>query len=197
MPRHSTKILCVCKNCGRTFHQPPSRIKEGKGKFCSSPCYRIGGQIPLFDRFKKHLAKPNENGCILWTGKKHSDGYGLIRAGGSNLDELFTHRVSYLMAFGPFDTNLFVCHRCDVPACCNPDHLFLGTNKDNMNDCKEKGRHVHGERCPAAKLTDKKVKQMRQLYADKIANKTDLSKSFGVSMASISDALARRTWKHV
>jgi len=77
-------------------------------------------------------------GCWLWTASRTSTGYGQI-----NVDHrpLKAHRVAWELTYGPIPDGLFVCHHCDVPLCCRPDHLFLGNDADNMRDCAAKGRN--------------------------------------------------------
>lgn len=83
-------------------------------------------------------SKPTSTGCIEWTGRKDKDGYGLYKVKGKYKA---AHRVSYQQSFGEIAPGLLVCHTCDVRNCVNPDHLFLGTNLDNINDMLKKGRH--------------------------------------------------------
>ena len=76
--------------------------------------------------------------CWLWLGNKYTNGYGRLCVGGI---ERSVHRLSWEFANGPIPADLFVCHHCDVPACVRPDHLFLGTARDNAIDMVAKGRH--------------------------------------------------------
>lgn len=93
----------------------------------------------LLYRFnKKYMPEPN-TGCWIWTASSNSKGYGRIGIGTST--SRMAHRVSYLLFKGEIPIGLLVCHSCDVPSCVNPDHLFLGTNKDNMNDMVKRNRH--------------------------------------------------------
>ncbi len=89
------------------------------------------------DKIMYHVDK-QESGCWFWKGSKDKYGYGQIRVSGKLLK---THRFAYEVYYGLFDKKLHVCHHCDQPSCVNPDHLFLGTAKDNATDRAAKGRH--------------------------------------------------------
>lgn len=82
------------------------------------------------------------SGCWEWTGPRLPSGYGHM----SNM--LYTHRAAYQLFVGPIPDGMHVCHRCDNPPCCNPEHLFLGTAADNMHDRDAKGRHRGGPNAP-------------------------------------------------
>ncbi len=82
--------------------------------------------------------------CWLWTGFLNNKGYGQIGVANNKL--AYTHRVSYALYIGEIPKGLLVLHKCDTPACLNPEHLFLGTQKENMQDCKRKGRTTLGPR---------------------------------------------------
>lgn len=116
-----------CKLCGKPFKR--SRPDQNSQHFCSISC-----------RLTFRLDKSGgDNSCWLWTGKsKHRFGYGFINNGGRV--EL-THRVAWTLANGEIPAGLQVLHSCDVPSCCNPAHLFIGTASDNVQDMVSKGRH--------------------------------------------------------
>jgi hypothetical protein len=95
-----------------------------------------------------------EKGCWEWQGAR-TKGYGMVghrrRANpGTRVKQV--HRAAWELTYGPIPEGMFVLHRCDNPPCCKPEHLFLGTQKDNMQDCKLKGRNFDGRAtlCPGA-----------------------------------------------
>lgn len=97
------------------------------------------------DRIIANVEPEPNSGCWLWTAGLGGSGYGALRYGTPTR----AHRVSYMVFVGPITDGLFVCHRCDTPLCVNPDHLFLGTAKDNAVDAMRKGRlcHQHQTHC--------------------------------------------------
>lgn len=99
----------------------------------------------------KNYPKRVKNGCWEWQKYKNEWGYGRLRHNGK---KVLAHRASYEVFKGDFDKNLLVCHSCDNPSCVNPDHLFLGTNKDNVDDCISKGRHKGHLNSPFKKGND-------------------------------------------
>lgn len=96
------------------------------------------------ERFKQFFVAGEPDSCWIWFGSKDGKGYGAYPAGKlpgrKTQRKIGAHRLAYALAFGPFDPVLFVLHRCDTPLCVNPNHLFLGTNKDNIEDMRRKGR---------------------------------------------------------
>jgi hypothetical protein len=132
------------------------------------------------------------DGCWVWTGCKMK-GYGQF---GYCRRNVLAHRFSYAQAYGPIEAHMMVCHRCDNPSCVRPDHLFLGTQKDNLDDCAAKGRtnRVRGERHRCAILTEKQVLQIRSRVSER---RVDLAKEFGVSPEAISGIINGRKWRHV
>lgn len=141
--------------------------------------------------FDNYIPEPN-SGCWLWVGQQHRQGYGCLMINGKFK---LAHRVMYERFVGPIPDGMMVLHKCDIPSCVNPDHLFVGTQTDNMHDMCAKGRHtpVAGERNSHAKLT---VADVIAIRASKERN-VDLAKKYGIKADSIWKVKSRRTWAHI
>ena len=135
-------------------------------------------------------------GCWWWQGTVKVEGYGSLDWNRPGLPRLQgAHRVTFAIFHGePGD--LFVCHTCDNRACCNPDHLFLGTPADNAADCKAKGRHSHGVVVGNSKLTEVEVLEIRRLVAGGMLQK-DVAPHFNVSKETVNHIVNRRKWAHI
>jgi len=140
------------------------------------------------------MPEPN-TGCFLWTGTTTGGGYGRVRRGKRTH---YAHRVAYELLVGPIPDGMHVLHHCDTPPCVNPEHLFLGTDADNIQDMDRKGRRVtrKGELHPRARLTEDDVRTIRARAA---AGETQrpLAREYGVDQATISNIVTRKSWKHV
>lgn len=137
-------------------------------------------------------SKPNEAGCRIWQGAKNPKGYGHIKWQGRVWQ---AHRLAWTDANGPIPDGLHVCHRCDTPSCVNVEHLFLGTNDDNMADRSAKGRQafnrgVHNGR---AKLTEDDVRAIR---ADPRVHAA-VARDYGVSTTKVSQIRRGVAWRHI
>lgn len=125
--------------------------------------------------------------CWEWNGARTPDGYGVKRINGTLH---YTHRLAWEWANGPIPKGMFVCHRCDNPPCCNPDHLFMGTPSDNMQDCSKKNRI---SRRNSAILTKEDVVRIRASTGPY----KEIGKIFGVHQTTICNVKTRKTWKDV
>lgn len=136
--------------------------------------------------------RPGPDGCWLWTKSALPHGYGLIQ---HNKKRYLAHRVSWELANGPIPIGAIICHRCDVTACVNPDHLFLGTSKDNSSDMAAKGRSAHGSRNGQARLSSSRVAEIRTAVANGAVQR-QIAKRLGMSPATISLIVNNKTWRH-
>lgn len=136
--------------------------------------------------------RSSKDSCWLWMGYKDKDGYGqfAIWIDGKRFS-LRPHRVSWALHRGQIPDGLFVCHQCDNPACVRPDHLFIGTNRDNMIDCIVKGRFGR------AKLTDKQVQKIRSLYAVGNVTQEQLGTMFCMHQSYVSRIINNKRWEHL
>jgi hypothetical protein len=104
------------------------------------------------------------------------------------------HRFSWELVNGPIPNGFFACHRCDVRACVNPDHIFLGTPKDNQQDMRKKGRSTAGDRHGMAKLTAAEVRSIREEFIDKYGEQVKLAQKYGVHKATIHAIVRGVNW---
>lgn len=166
------------------------------------------GLSPTFpDRF---WAKVNKDGpipahrpelgkCWVWTAS-HAKGYGhlLAKNNKGHPSYIYSNRAAWLLQRGPIRDELKVLHRCDHRGCVRPDHLFLGTCKDNTRDMIEKGRQakMNGELCSNHKLTTAQVVEIRRLKAGG-ESLVSLAAHYGITKDTVWRISKRRTWKHV
>jgi hypothetical protein len=134
-----------------------------------------------------------EGGCWLWRLSQDKDGYGRTCFLGK-VDK--AHRVAWMLYHGPVPEELCVLHKCDVPACINPDHLFLGTELDNAQDRDTKGRtgDTAGEKNGAVKLTWPVVRQIRKELAEGL-EQVPIAEKYGVSKSLISQIHTNKIWR--
>lgn len=141
-------------------------------------------------------ADPN-TGCWLWSGRSFPNGYGSFYLG--NYRSVLAHRFAFSLSKGAIPQGLCVCHKCDVRACVNPAHLFLGTKKENTADMMAKGRHgqgfTRGEDSPSAKITESDVRGIRALRGQE--RQIETAARYGVSQVMVSKIQRRTSWAHV
>lgn len=171
--------------------------------------------MTLAERFAEKWVPEPTSGCWLWTAALSNTGYGkfAIRSGRPKL----AHRVAWeLYRQGQVPAGMFVCHRCDTPACVNPDHLFVGSPKDNTQDAIRKGRFrqfrilrggenpmrtkpwlaARGERANKSRITAGDVPRIRERAAlgERLSA---IASDFGVSFNAIRLIVKRINWRHV
>lgn len=143
----------------------------------------------LAEAFWKYV-KTQDHGCWEWQASLGNHGYGQL----TFRQQKFTaHRVSWELHFGSIPDGLCVLHRCDNRKCCNPNHLFLGTRKENLQDMTDKGRRVRGSSHGRAKLTEEQVLFIR---ASPESART-LAQDFKVSTGTVYLIRNRKKWAHV
>lgn len=147
---------------------------------------------PPLERFLQKFDRPEE-GCWLWNGDILDSGYALFYNGAKQVS---AHRFSYETYRGQIPKGLCVLHKCDVRHCVRPDHLFLGTHKDNGQDMALKGRSLRGVRNNNSKLTEATVLEIRKEFA---AGKSlnQVSRERGLNLKSVQSLRRGLSWKHV
>lgn len=138
----------------------------------------------IITHFWSHVDK--SSGCWTWTGAKTRNGYGRFNTI-PHID--YAHRVSWTIAYGEIPTAMFVCHSCDNPSCVNPEHLFIGTQSDNMRDMAIKCRSHF------TKLTHPEVSQIRKLRGGGLTT-VEIARRFNVCSSLITQIAKRRIWKN-
>ena len=159
-------------------------ILKRQHSYCSDTC-----------RFWDKVEILGPDDCWNWTAVKGKEGYGHFKYKGRQTQ---AHRMAWILTNGPIPDNFHVLHHCDNPPCCNPAHLFLGTQTDNMRDMFEKNRQPrqYGEYNPRAKLTTQQVKTIK-LKLDRGIFHHILAKRYKVARETIGDINTGKRWSHI
>ena len=148
---------------------------------------------PLIDKLNKYIDKSSgPDGCWNWTRSRTNfgNGYGQFWDGKKFLR---AHRFAWETLNGPIPFGMCVCHTCDNMTCCNPNHLYLGTHQDNMNDRTKKKRHNYGEKNNTAKLSEQDVINIRSMKG----KYKEIAQIYNVDPSQISRIINRKTWRHI
>jgi len=158
---------------------------------------------PAIERVLSKVIRIPFSGCWVFTGAVNQAGYGIVGTGRRGDPNDRAHRITYRHFVGEIPPGMFVCHRCDTPSCCNPHHLFVGTNHDNVRDMIAKGRnskpprnpHVVGSAHPKARFTEDQVRTIRAEYAQ---GKTmyRLAKEYAVAQSTMQRVVRGERYKN-
>lgn len=189
-----TKVEIICHRHG-SFWQTPNSHTMGQG--CPKCQFH---NMTVEERFWSRVNKygklvPNmDTRCWSWLGRKNDSGYGQFNIGDKGIT---ISRYSYILHYGLIPSGMLVCHKCDNPECTNPDHLFLGSTKDNTRDSINKGRFAWGEKSGMAKLTCDNVIEIRILWKSGLHDLKQLSDRFNVHKVTISSVVNNKSWRSV
>jgi hypothetical protein len=205
MPKGQIRPPCIIAECKNKHHGKGFCKKhwERYKKYGDPLFVKASGRFSKFnnlqEKFESKFIKGSSDECWLWLGNIDKDGYGDFHAyvGIPKKRRKFSaHRCSYRFYVNEKLDGFVVCHTCDNPACANPAHLFLGTPALNSLDMVNKNRSMKGVKNNKAKLTDRKVKIIKNLIA-KDYNKKEIAKKFAVSESTIFAIAANKSWSHV
>lgn len=190
--------ICKVDGCGRKLFSrglcASHYHRQRKGIPLSEPIQEQHHGVSLEERLKRRVSIDQETQCWNWTGSLNN-GYGQIRM--ENGKPALTHRVSYSLFVSPDIAGMTICHRCDNPLCINPDHLFAGTQADNVADMHTKGRAkkrgLKGAQNNNAKLTEEVVRLIR----GSDLRPSELARKLGISHVTVSDIRSRKSWAHI
>ena len=204
--KHEKRILNspknICQLCGKEYIV---KSCDQKGtKYCSRKCANTAiSRKNAKIKKEKYSSKEylmskiqidKKTGCWNWKGSRHKQGYGTKAFAGKRIK---THRLFYEIFIGKIPERICVCHKCDNPPCCNPDHLFIGTYKDNMQDMIKKNRSnfLVGEKCKRASFKNEDILEIRRLYPS--VTQAELARRYKRSEGAIASIIHRRSWKHI
>lgn len=150
------------------------------------------------NRMNKYTNQKSKTECWLWQGTLNDKGYAMLSIGGRKGLYARVSRLAYYFEYGPFDESLKACHHCDNPQCVNPNHIFLGTSKDNTLDMYLKGReslppNFYGEEVATSKLTEEDV---LTIYNSTLSM-DELATQYNISKTQIHRILTGKSWAHL
>jgi hypothetical protein len=183
----------ICERCGAPFLATPDQVKRNWGRFCSKLCsianyHDTHPPKTQEERFWAKVIKTDV--CWNWTGAKNPKGYGILHRSGKQARNILAHRVSWELHNGPIPEGMWVLHRCDNPECTRPDHLFLGTVIENMQDAAQKCR-IKGKR----KLTVDQAQEIRSRYATGMFSFTQLAREYHVCYQRIAAIVRNQSYR--
>lgn len=154
--------------------------------------------LSIEERFWSKVDIKPQSECWNWKGTKDPKGYGGFYLRKDKQHQFKSHRIAYQLTFGEIPEGLCICHKCDNPSCCNPNHLFLGSKSDNNHDAIQKGRavYVSGERIKSSKLTSQQVIEIKRLSALGHSGR-ELAHQYRVDRSTIYRILYGISWKTV
>lgn len=188
MPKFQICTRCKVEKPLKEFFEYKKNNRHSKAcKLCRYP--KKDAKMSLYEKVVI------QEGCWGWKASINHRGYGTMRFKNKKMN---AHRVSWIIHtdIDPKDKN--VCHSCDNRLCCNPKHLFLGTQQDNINDMMRKGRKkpLKGEKCPWAKLTEKDIHMMLALFEKGHTNKS-VGALFNIHGATAGEIKRGEIWGHI
>jgi len=181
--------ICSIDDCDNTH--------KAKG-YCEKHYMRVrihgdpNSRKSLRERFEEKVELIPFSTCHWWNSTLSPSGYGQITV---NYKSARAHRVAYEMYIGPIPKGMIIMHKCDNPACVNPDHLKTGTQQDNMDDMNSKGRRCSGENHPNSKLTKADALEIRRL--GKTHGQRELAKRFDINSSIVNDIINLKAWNHI
>lgn len=181
-----------------SLNQSRQVIPSCGNKLCVNPKHLLHEPVARFWNQVKKLGDEIKD-CWTWTGLWDKDMYGefFVPINGKTI-HYKAHQYSWKLYTGRnIPKGILLCHACDHPWCVNPHHLFLGTAKDNADDMKSKGRSLAGELNPQAKLTEIKVREIRELFLAGKHTKKQLSDLYGVTQTLIGRITSNKSWRHI
>jgi hypothetical protein len=199
----------ICQKCGKFFKRTIANY-QNKPKFCSMVCrghtgFKPGGSFRitecseherhqrLLNNFEKLVIK--KNGCWDWSGKIEKNGYAKLSCR-ALLGARHAHRASYLLYKGSIPQGLQINHLCGNRKCSNPDHLYLGTQKQNMNDAVMADHQAKGSKNGNSKLQEDDIKKIK-IHLSKGEDISYIASLFGVTKTQIYNIKKNKQWKHV